>query len=120
MTPVDGSPVLGHRIRGIREERGENREVVAVRAGVSLSTLQRAEDGEPGTTFRTLSRIAQALEVNVAEIYTGPLAGIDRDDPTPPLWAQRMLEQITTALEDIRKSQRDTQRTLARIERTRT
>lgn len=35
--------------------------VVAARAGVSISTLRRAEGGELGTSLETLLRVARAL-----------------------------------------------------------
>lgn len=68
------SPVvesLGQKIRSMREAAGINREVFAVRAGLSSRTVIRVELGHHQPSLRTLRCIAEALGVSVAELLNG-------------------------------------------------
>ena len=66
-------------IRALLKERGMTQQELARRAGISRSTvLHIVKGGHCGTD--TLERIARALEVDVAELFTAPLdLGVRRD-----------------------------------------
>jgi transcriptional regulator with XRE-family HTH domain len=64
--PVDQA--LATVLRRLREERDESREVVAVRAGVSLTTLVKVELGASSPTWPTVRAIAKALNVSLREL----------------------------------------------------
>ena len=60
-----GRKTLGGRIRRNRESAGLTQEQLARRAQIGRVTLVRLESGEQAPRFKTLSAIAQALEVDV-------------------------------------------------------
>jgi transcriptional regulator with XRE-family HTH domain len=69
---------IGNNARTIRLRRGESQEAVARRADISTGTLIRIEQGYNEPTIGTLTKIAAALEVPVAELLandTEPVAG---------------------------------------------
>jgi transcriptional regulator with XRE-family HTH domain len=78
-------------IRALLKERGMTQQELARRAGISRSTvLHIVKGGHCGTD--TLERIAKALEVDVAELFTAPLdIGVRRD---------RMIAAVLRALSD--------------------
>jgi transcriptional regulator with XRE-family HTH domain len=55
------------KVREARTAAGLTQQTLASKAGVSLGTLMRIERGDD-TTLRTLSQIAAALNVSVAEL----------------------------------------------------
>ena len=77
-------PGLGTRIRELRELREASLTQLAERAGIAKSYLAKVERGEvdnPG--LKTLSAIAQALEITVADLIrpsqtTSPEGGLTR------------------------------------------
>ena len=60
-----GRKTLGGRIRRNRESAGLTQEQLAGRAHIGRVTLVRLENGDQAPRFKTLSAIAQALEVDV-------------------------------------------------------
>ena len=60
-----GRKTLGGRIRRNRESAGLTQEELARRAQIGRVTLVRLENGDQAPRFKTLSAIAQALEVDV-------------------------------------------------------
>lgn len=71
--------VWGEAIRALLDERGMTQLELARLAGLNRGTIQHAlRGGHCGTD--TLGKIAAALEVDVAELFTTPLdIGIRRD-----------------------------------------
>ena len=63
---------LGRNIRTLREAAGHSREVLAVKAGISASTLLRAELGHHQPTLTSLTRIAEALGTTVRDLFDEP------------------------------------------------
>jgi transcriptional regulator with XRE-family HTH domain len=63
--PQDG---LGRALREIRERRGLTQEQVADAAGADWSWLSRLENGQGNPSWATLRRLAQALDVPLAEL----------------------------------------------------
>ena len=59
---------VGRRIRAIRKELDLRQRDVAERTDLSTETISRIERGVQGVTFPNVTRIANALEVPLAEI----------------------------------------------------
>lgn len=55
--------MLSKNIKRFRRNKGYSQEKLSEKAGVSLRTVQRLENGETDPTGDTLTRIAEALEV---------------------------------------------------------
>ena len=62
---ASGRKTLGDRIRQQRESRRLTQEQLSQKAGIGRVTLARLENGGQAPRFKTLSAIAQALEVDV-------------------------------------------------------
>ncbi len=56
------------RIRQLRTERGLSQAKLAVMAGMDPATFNRLEQGKGNPNLRTLERVADALEVSVADL----------------------------------------------------
>lgn len=61
------------RIRSERERAALSQQVLATRAGISLSTLSRIEQGDD-VKYSTLEAIANVLGVSVADLVSAPAA----------------------------------------------
>jgi transcriptional regulator with XRE-family HTH domain len=61
-------PAIGAAVRQLREKRGLTQEVLASRAGTTLSTLSVIERGLANPTWATVRDIAAALGVSIAEL----------------------------------------------------
>lgn len=66
-TPLD----IGKRIREARRDRGVTQDELADQVGVSRSAVAQWETGRAGQITGNLSRIAEALEVNVEYLMYG-------------------------------------------------
>ncbi|HEY4041584.1 MAG TPA: helix-turn-helix transcriptional regulator [Rhodopila sp.] len=66
-TPQD----IGTRIRAVRRERGLTQDDLADEVGVSRSAVAQWETGRTGQVTGNLSRIANALGVNVEYLMIG-------------------------------------------------
>lgn len=61
-------PALGKAIRQLREERGMTQEALAQEAGVTVGHMSMIERGHSNPTWGTVSGIASALGVSIAEV----------------------------------------------------
>jgi transcriptional regulator with XRE-family HTH domain len=61
-------PAIGAAIRQLREKRGLTQEVLASKAGTTLSTLSVIERGLANPTWATVRDIAAALGVSITEL----------------------------------------------------
>lgn len=59
------------RIRDIRTSKGMTQGELALAADVPQSTVSRMEAGTINTTLDTLSRVAEALSVDVVDLFEG-------------------------------------------------
>jgi transcriptional regulator with XRE-family HTH domain len=101
-TAPPDSPVLGHEIARLRKELEPplTQIELAVKSGVGITTVQRAEKSNPGVEYRNIVKIAKALGVSTNAIY---LPDVEQTPaPTTAAWEQ-FAEQVTTALADIAK-----------------
>lgn len=60
---------IGDRVRALRKEQRVTLDELAQRSGLALETLSRLENGKIAGTFRTHQKIAQALGVQVTDLY---------------------------------------------------
>ena len=63
-----GDPALARVLRLAREERGLAREALAFSSGLSTAALARIELGHSNPTWVTITAIADALELPLAEL----------------------------------------------------
>jgi len=61
-------PNIGQRLAAARLQRGLSQAVVAERAGIAPSYLSRIENSRIQSSFRTLSRVARAIDVPFEEL----------------------------------------------------
>lgn len=105
------TPVMADEIKRLRDSIGWTQKDLERAADVSMSTVQRAERGDPTLKAKTLRPLAGALGVPLSQIYavedppgahgataSTPQPGSDQ----PPPWAVDMntkLDRILTILE---------------------
>lgn len=80
---------LGRRVRGLRARRGMTRKMMAKEADVSERHLAQLESGEGNISIVLLARIAGALNVSLAEMFS-PEAETRREK----VLIQRFLERL--------------------------
>ncbi len=56
---------LGQQLRGLRKEKGLSLQALAAGCGISVGTLSQVERGISSASVKTLSRLAQRLDVSV-------------------------------------------------------
>jgi transcriptional regulator with XRE-family HTH domain len=83
---------IGHNIRRLRDEKGWNQTELGFRAGASPSIISLIENGKRNPSTATLAKIAEALDVDVVDLFPkGPSSSLE---PT-----------LLNGLEDERRSQ---------------
>lgn len=60
---------LGERLRFIREQRKLSQKILAERARVSQATIAQVETGRKDPSVRTLRKIAEALDIDLATLF---------------------------------------------------
>jgi transcriptional regulator with XRE-family HTH domain len=80
---------VGHRLRGVRQERGIGLRELSRRLGVSPSALSQIETGRTRPSVMTLYSIVSELEMSLDDLLRVPSARV----PTPPA----VLREGTTA-----------------------
>jgi transcriptional regulator with XRE-family HTH domain len=65
--PSSPDPRLALAIRQLRERADLSQEAIAHRAGLTVSAYARIERGEANPTWTTVTHVAQALDVSLAE-----------------------------------------------------
>ena len=68
MTELEYIRTLGQNIRKIRLEKRMNQVDLALACDFKKPNMQRIEAGNTNPTFKTLLKIARALEVNVSDL----------------------------------------------------
>ncbi len=72
-TPTPDEPEIGKRLAELRRQRGLTQEVLAGRAGVSVSIVQKLESNDrQWARLRTLSALSCALKVPVSALLKTP------------------------------------------------
>ncbi|MBQ9726616.1 MAG: helix-turn-helix transcriptional regulator [Kiritimatiellae bacterium] len=75
---------VGGAIRALRERLGLRQGDLAKRTGMSAAQLCHIEKDRNAPSVRTLQRIADALDVPLADLAAGPSAGGAAERPAPP------------------------------------
>lgn len=68
----EDSVILGTNIERLRTEQGLDLQRFAQVAGVSRPTIYEIERGEGDPKLSTIRKIAEALDVSVAELFAPP------------------------------------------------
>jgi transcriptional regulator with XRE-family HTH domain len=74
MNEAGTEPNVGHRLRALREDRGLTQRALADACGLSANAVGLIERGESSPSVSTLQRLAMALDVSMAELFTEPEA----------------------------------------------
>ncbi len=61
-------PALAATLRRMRQERGITREALAVRSGVTVSAVERIEQGKTTPGWGTVRMLAKALGVSMVDL----------------------------------------------------
>lgn len=61
--------IVGRNIRRLRKNRGFTQEQLAAEAGMAMRYLSGLERGEENPTLRFLTKIADALEVPLPDLF---------------------------------------------------
>ena len=64
-----GSKVFGKRIKELRERKKLTQEKLAEKIGLDLQTISRIETGYYFTSFENLEKLANALDVTIADLF---------------------------------------------------
>ncbi len=62
--------LFGTNLRRIRKERGFSQRELSARCNVDNADISRMENGEINVTLRTVSQLADALEVAILELLS--------------------------------------------------
>lgn len=65
----DAARLLGARLRALREEREQTREVAAEKVGIHPIHLARIEYGQSNVTLATLVALARAYDVELEDLF---------------------------------------------------
>jgi len=69
MMQKDVLKLVGHRVRDLRKERGWSQEVLGEKGGFHYSYIGQIERGEKNVSLLNLVKIADALSVNVTQLF---------------------------------------------------
>jgi transcriptional regulator with XRE-family HTH domain len=61
-------------VRNLRRRTNATLQEIATRSGLSISTLSKIERGQLSPTYETLLRLADGLQVDIAELFAGGTA----------------------------------------------
>ena len=90
----NSSPVLGSRIAALRKKAQLTQPELATRAGVSISTVYRAERSDDSIGPRMVARIALALSVQPDAIYCGDVVMLADGSAVDPKADERHEEVV--------------------------
>lgn len=94
MKENDFTVLLGHRIKKLRKERGLSQEQLAERIDKSVDTVSNIERGKFSPRLDTALELAEALDVEVFELFQV------RDLPLEDKEKTKLLDEIFDLLKD--------------------
>lgn len=68
---TEAARLLGDRVRSLRQRTGRTQMDFALYSGINQTHLGRIERGEGNPSLETLVRLADALQVDIAELVGG-------------------------------------------------
>ncbi|MDR1637995.1 MAG: helix-turn-helix domain-containing protein [Treponema sp.] len=102
---MDGQAVkatLGKNIKFLRSRRGFTQAVLAEKAGISIIFLSSVERGTKYPKPGVLARIAQALEVEIFELFKGDLVPSDSKELISRL-SEDIIQKMNLAMSEVFK-----------------
>ncbi len=63
---------FGRRVREIRQERGLSQEELAFKAGLHRTYVSSAERGQRNVGLVNIERLAQALDIDICDLFNRP------------------------------------------------
>ena len=78
---MDARTVIGWNLRRLRVMQGLSQERLALAAGIDRAYVGRVERGSENVTISTLEAIANALGVQVAQLFIVPKPGAVPPEP---------------------------------------
>ncbi len=72
--------LAGHRRRKALTQSG-----LAEMAGLSIDMIARLESGNTGARFSTIEKLAQALGIDAAQLFTADIPASSLNNPSSPL-----------------------------------
>ncbi len=63
-------PALASALRRLRHDSGATQEDIAQQAGITVAAFSRIERGQANPRWTTITRIAGALKITLAELIT--------------------------------------------------
>src|SRR5215203_2736191 len=104
MATIEAVVHIGERLRRLREERALRQEDLALLAGIGKNTVNRIEKNRTEPHMTTIRKLADALEVDPAELVRGSESHLrlqngmkEELDGTSPPRASCPLVSFTTA-----------------------
>lgn len=101
---------VGREIRRVREERGLNQTQLAASVGTGPAAISRIENGRQSPNIETLEKIAQALEMEMSDLFpkvSAPLQ-LEFDEQrggADSALAEKLQQQLDTQLKVLRERQ---------------
>lgn len=96
---------IGKNVKALAKDRGINLIELSKKSGVPLNTIYTLTREDPkNATTRTLSRLAEALEVSELKLRTGKDYALDRDEGIKRLKALKKESNLTKLILDIIKT----------------
>jgi transcriptional regulator with XRE-family HTH domain len=90
MTASRKRPDLGRRLKQLREAKGLTQVELAIKAGLSPSNVAQIEQGQrPDPRVSTVAALAQALGVDIGDLFPPELPAEAEEPPTEPKKARK-------------------------------
>lgn len=83
---------MGERLREIRKARRLTLKALSARSGVALSTLSKIELGQISVSYEKFAAVAQALEVDIAQLFDPRARAAAADGEKGPVVVRSTLE----------------------------
>lgn len=94
---------VGTVIRSFRQKRGLSQGDLEKRTGLMRCYISRVENGHTVPSIETLSRIARALDAQLADLFSNADAAVADGDPTE----QQFLEEVRRYLPILSPAERE-------------
>jgi transcriptional regulator with XRE-family HTH domain len=78
-----GEADLGQSLKDLRKQRGMTLADASEKTGLTVSTLSKIENNKMSLSYDKLQRMCNALEVDIAELFSGSVAGPKAPMPVP-------------------------------------
>lgn len=96
---------IGKNVKALAKAKGLNLVELSEKSGVPVNTIYTLTREDPkNATTRTLSRLAEALEVSELKLRTGKDYALDRDEGIKRLKALKKESNLTKLILDIIKT----------------